>query len=80
MIAEVDSLLEELRPGLMADWSDLEVVGVDGGVATIRLVLAPDACAECIVSRSAFESMLSTMLVGKVPSVTGIRFIDPREG
>jgi Fe-S cluster biogenesis protein NfuA len=75
----VASVLDEMRPMLVADGADLELVGVSEGIATIRLVLGPDACAECIVPRPMFETILTSRISERIADITAVHLIDPRE-
>ena len=79
MDTNVASVLDEMRPMLVADGADLELVDVRDGVATIRLVLGEDACAECIVPRPMFETILTSRISERIADVTSVHLIDPRE-
>ncbi len=43
--ARIERVLEELRPALRADGGDVELIGVEGRSARVRLVGACDGCA-----------------------------------
>jgi len=63
-VAEVEAILEELRPSLKADGGDMQLVRVsDAGVVRVRLV---GACGTCAVSsltlRGALEPRLKERL------------------
>lgn len=66
--------LTPVRQLLEADGGDIELVGMDGATAELRLVIAGAECAECVLPRPLLEDV-ATKLLG-VP----VRIEDPREG
>lgn len=64
--------LTPVREILQADGSDVELVGMEGGVARLRLIVEDAACAECVLPRAMLEDV-ATKLLG----VT-VRIDDPR--
>ncbi|MFW6205466.1 MAG: hypothetical protein ACOC96_10865 [Actinomycetota bacterium] len=53
--------LEEFRRSLAADGYELDV-DVSAGSAAVRIVAGPDACDDCLVSKSMMRSMLAPVL------------------
>ncbi len=70
--------LGDLQQGLLADGAEVQVERLEGGVATIRLVLSPDACLECILPKDILEKILLVSIRKSEPSVTRVSLIDPR--
>ena len=66
-----------LKETLQADGADLELDGVEDGVASVRLILGPEACLECIMPKDTIERILLTSLAKSQP-VTSVRLDDPR--
>lgn len=67
-----------LKETLQADGADLELDSVENGVASVRLILGPEACLECIMPKETIEQILLTSLSRSEP-VTSVRLDDPRE-
>jgi hypothetical protein len=67
----------DLRQALQADGADLEMEGVTDGVATIRLILGPEACLECIMPKDTLEKMLLVSL-RQADDVSSVDLLDPR--
>ena len=66
--------LTPVREILQADGGDIELVGMDGATAELRLVIDGAECAECVLPRPLLEAVASKLL--GVP----VRIDDPREG
>lgn len=76
---QVDAALESLRAGLATDGGDLKVTGGSGTSSVeVSLVLAPDACQECMVPPDMVESMITGIVTRAVPTIDQVRYIDPR--
>jgi hypothetical protein len=77
---EVDLMpaLGDLQQALQADGADMQVEGLDAGVATIRLILGPDACLDCIMPKDVLEKILLASIRKSKPDVTAVTLIDPR--
>ena len=79
MRADLMPALGDLQQALQADGADMAVEEVRDGVATIRLVLGPDACLDCIMPKKTLEQILLTSIRKAEPNVTRVDLIDPRE-
>jgi len=59
MREKVETLLNELRPALLADGGDVELVDVSDGVVTLRLTGACNGCPMAVVTlRDGIEGVL----------------------
>eukprot|EP00882_Tetradesmus_deserticola_P029629 GHRQ01033209.1.p2 GENE.GHRQ01033209.1~~GHRQ01033209.1.p2 ORF type:complete len:285 (+),score=161.72 GHRQ01033209.1:1031-1885(+) len=58
-VASVDAALDEVRPYLMADGGDVEVVGVEGGVVAVAL---QGACSSCASSSATLKMGIERQL------------------
>ena len=70
--------LADLQASLQADGADLKFEGIHAGVATVRLVVGPETCLECIVPKPILESVVLVALKKHDDSITSIKMIDPR--
>ena len=59
MREKVETVLNEIRPALLADGGDVELVDVSGGVVTLRLTGACNGCPMAVVTlRDGIERVL----------------------
>jgi hypothetical protein len=70
--------LNDLRESLQADGADLEFKGVHDDVATVRLVVGPETCLECIVPKPILEAVVLVALQRHDASIGRVEVIDPR--
>lgn len=66
MKEQVQAALEEIRPNLQADGGDVELVGVEDGVVSVKLV---GACAGCPMSTMTLKNGIERILKERVPEV-----------
>lgn len=71
---------EDLRGALQADGADLALEEISGGVASVRLVLGPEACLDCIMPKATLEAILLTAFQEAGRAVERVDLIDPRDG
>ncbi len=67
MKEKVEATLETIRPALQADGGDVELVGVEDGVVTVRLV---GACGSCPMSTMTLRMGVEKLLRKEVPEMT----------
>ena len=66
MNEEVEAILNEIRPSLQADGGDVELVGVNEGMVSVRLT---GACAGCPMSTMTLKMGIERILKEKLPEV-----------
>lgn len=64
---QVQEVLDKLRPFLLRDGGDVELVGVDEGVVKVRLM---GACGSCPSSTITLKAGIERALLEEVPGVT----------
>ncbi len=67
---QVESVLEEVRPSLMADGGDVELVGIEDGVVKLRLL---GACGSCPSSTMTLKMGIERILKERIPEVESVR-------
>ncbi len=66
MKAEVQKVLETIRPALQADGGDVELVDVEGGVVKVRLT---GACGCCPMATMTLKGGIEATLKREIPAV-----------
>jgi len=66
MKEKVEKVLGKIRPNLQADGGDVELVGVDGGVVTVRL---KGACGGCPMASVTLKQGIERILKEEIPEV-----------
>ena len=66
MNEKVEAVLNEIRPSLQADGGDVELVGVNDGMVSLRLT---GACAGCPMSSMTLKMGIERILKEKLPEV-----------
>jgi len=72
MQEEVESVLDTLRPSLMADGGNVELVGIDDGVVKLRLV---GSCSSCSSSTMTLKMGIERALKKAIPMVRCIEAV-----
>jgi len=67
MREKVEATLKSIRPALQADGGDVELVNVENGVVTVRLV---GACGSCPMSTMTLRMGVERLLKKEVPEMT----------
>jgi Fe-S cluster biogenesis protein NfuA len=63
---KVEAALEKIRPALMADGGDVELVDVNDGMVTVRL---KGACSGCPMASMTLKQGIEQVLKEQVPEV-----------
>jgi Fe-S cluster biogenesis protein NfuA len=66
MNEKVEAILNEIRPALQADGGDVELVGVNDGMVSVKLT---GACAGCPLSTMTLKMGIERILKEKLPEV-----------
>jgi Fe-S cluster biogenesis protein NfuA len=69
MKEKVEKVLDEIRPMLMRDGGNVELVSIDEGVVKVRL---QGACAGCPMSQMTLRNGIEKVLKDKIPEVTAV--------
>ncbi|GLZ12932.1 hypothetical protein Acsp04_31670 [Actinomadura sp. NBRC 104425] len=70
----VRGALEQVRPYLRSHGGDVELSGVDGGVARVRLT---GGCGSCASSARTLETAVRDAVLAAVPEVTAVEQVPP---
>ena len=66
MKEKIEAALEQIRPALQADGGDVEFVGVNDGVVSVRL---QGACGSCPMSTMTLKMGIEKLIMEKIPEV-----------
>ena len=66
MKEKVEAALDQIRPALQADGGDVELVGIDEGVVSLKL---KGACDGCPMAAITLKMGIERVLKGQVPEV-----------
>ncbi len=69
MKEKVEKVLNEIRPMLVRDGGNVELVSIEGGVVKVRL---QGACAGCPMSQMTLRNGIEKVLKDKIPEVTAV--------
>lgn len=70
MSSEIEQALDLIRPALLADGGNVELVDVsDDGIVTVQLT---GACGHCPMSQQTLKHSVERTLKEKVPGVTAV--------
>ena len=69
MKEKVEKVLDQIRPMLMRDGGNVELVSIDRGVVKVRL---QGACAGCPMSQMTLRNGIEKVLKDKIPEVTAV--------
>ncbi len=70
---EVETVLDTLRPSLMADGGNVELVDIDDGVVKLRLV---GSCSSCSSSTMTLKMGIERALKKAIPMVRCIEAVE----
>ena len=66
MEEKLKSIIAQIRPGLQADGGDIELVAIEDGVVSVRLV---GACGNCPMSSITLKNGVERFIRSKLPEV-----------
>ncbi|RIL00004.1 MAG: hypothetical protein DCC71_19475 [Proteobacteria bacterium] len=73
---QVEDVIDRLRPGLIADGGNVEVVGVDA--AGVVSVLFQGACVRCPAQLATLRFVLEATLCKEIPAISQVVPVEPR--
>lgn len=76
---QIEAQLDAVRPLVTGDGADLSLVTVDAGNVTLLLSVQETHCLECVMPKELLSSLILADLQSKLPDVTDVILIDPRE-
>jgi Fe-S cluster biogenesis protein NfuA len=72
---QVEAVVDRLRPGLLADGGNVELVGVDGsGVVS---VLFQGACTRCPAQLATLRFVIEATLRKEIPAISQVVPVEP---
>ena len=69
MREKVEAVLDQIRPALLADGGDVELINVNEGVGTLRLT---GACGDCPMATMTLRHGIERVLKEEVPEITEV--------
>ena len=69
MKEKVDKVLDKIRPSLLADGGNVELVDVEDGVVKVRLT---GACGGCPMSQMTLKMGIERLLIQELPEIQEI--------
>ncbi len=69
MREKVEAALDQIRPALLADGGDVELVDINEGVVTLRLT---GACGGCPMAAMTLQHGIERVLKEEVPGITEV--------
>lgn len=72
MTERVEAALETLRPFFQRDGGDIELLGLDQGIAVVRLT---GACAVCPFAEGDIQGMVEQVIGGAVPEIRAVEAV-----
>ena len=70
-LAELDDVMDLMRPAVQQDGGDLQVVSVDPETGVVRVTLQ-GACSSCAISSSTLQGGVSRILTERLDWVTDV--------
>ncbi len=74
-----ETALAPVRELIEADGGSVELVATTADSISIRLVLDPAECAECVMPKPFLQTVALDMLSGDIPALNTVEIEDPRE-
>jgi Fe-S cluster biogenesis protein NfuA len=72
MREKVEKALDKIRPTLMADGGNVELVDVEDGVVKVRLT---GACGGCPMSQMTLKMGIERVLKQEIPEIKGVESV-----
>ncbi len=72
MKEKIQEAIDKIRPSLQADGGDVELVGYEDGVVTVRL---QGACAGCPMSQMTLKNGIERLLKQEIPEIKSVESV-----
>jgi Fe-S cluster biogenesis protein NfuA len=72
---QVEAVVDRLRPGLLADGGNVELVGVDG--AGVVSVIFQGACIQCPAQQATLRFVIEATLRKEIPAISQVIPVEP---
>lgn len=69
--ADVEAVVEILRPAIQADGGDIELIDIDAGTGVVTVQLK-GACVDCPASTITMKAGIERIMKDRVPGVTSV--------
>ncbi len=69
MLAQVQAVIEKIRPALQADGGDVELVGVEENIVKVRLT---GACGGCPFSQMTLKNGIERIIKEEIPEIVEV--------
>jgi Fe-S cluster biogenesis protein NfuA len=69
---QVEQCIEEVRPQLQADGGDIELLGVENGVAKVKM---KGACTSCPMSAMTLQWRVINCIKKRVPEINEVKVV-----
>ena len=73
MKEKVEKALDKIRPALMADGGNVELVDVDNGIVKVKLT---GACGGCPMSQMTLKMGIERVLKQEIPEVSEVQAVE----
>ena len=67
---QIRNTIEKIRPYIQRDGGDVEFVGFEDGIVTVRML---GACSECLALDETLKDGIEAILLDEVPGVREVR-------
>jgi Fe-S cluster biogenesis protein NfuA len=72
MKEKIEKALDKIRPSLMADGGNVELVDVDNGIVKVKLT---GACGGCPMSQMTLKMGIERVLKQEIPEITEVQSV-----
>jgi Fe-S cluster biogenesis protein NfuA len=69
MTEQVNALIKRVRPYLQRDGGDIEIIRIEGGIVSVKML---GACDGCMAIDITLKQGIETMLLENVPGIIGV--------
>lgn len=70
VIKKINEVIEKIRPFLINDGGDVELIKYDNGIAYVKML---GNCSNCLYSGITIQDTIETILVSEIPEVIEVK-------